>query len=73
MPYEESLKIKENQVRELLEPVLSKQQSVCQIEPIRQSPVYYGYRNKMEFTFGDEVKDGLWLWACIKKAAFMIS
>ena len=39
MPYEESLKIKENQVRELLEPVLSKQQSVCQIEPIRQSPV----------------------------------
>ena len=31
MPYEESLKIKENQVRELLEPVLSKQQSVCQI------------------------------------------
>ena len=34
MPYEESLKIKENQVRELLEPVLSKQQSVCQIEPL---------------------------------------
>ena len=58
MPYEESLKIKENQVRELLEPVLSKQQSVCQIEPIRQSPVYYGYRNKMEFSFGDEYKDG---------------
>ena len=58
MPYEESLKIKENQVRELLEPVLSKQQSVCQIEPIRQSPVYYGYRNKMEFSFGDAYKDG---------------
>lgn len=73
MPYEESLKIKENQVRELLEPVLSKQQSVCQIEPIRQSPVYYGYRNKMEFTFGDEVKDGPLALGMHKKAAFMIS
>ena len=70
MPYEESLKIKENQVRELLEPVLSKQQSVCQIEPIRQSPVYYGYRNKMEFTFGDEVKDGPLALGMHKKGIF---
>ena len=70
MPYEESLKIKENQVRELLEPVLSKQQSVCQIEPIRQSPVYYGYRNKMEFTFGDEVKDGPLVLGMHKKGSF---
>ena len=70
MPYEESLKIKENQVRELLEPVLSKQQSVCQIEPIRQSPVYYGYRNKMEFTFGDEVKDGPLALGMHKKGSF---
>ena len=64
MPYEESLKIKENQVRELLEPVLSKQQSVC------QSPVYYGYRNKMEFTFGDEVKDGPLALGMHKKGSF---
>lgn len=70
MPYEESLKIKENQVRELLEPVLSKQKSVCQIEPIRQSPVYYGYRNKMEFTFGDEVKDGPLALGMHKKGSF---
>ena len=70
MPYEESLKIKENQVRELLEPMLSKQQSVCQIEPIRQSPVYYGYRNKMEFTFGDEVKDGPLALGMHKKGSF---
>lgn len=70
MPYEESLKIKENQVRELLEPVLSKQQNVCQIEPIRQSPVYYGYRNKMEFTFGDEVKDGPLALGMHKKGSF---
>ena len=70
MPYEESLKIKENQVRELLEPVLSKQQSVCQIEPIRQSPAYYGYRNKMEFTFGDEVKDGPLALGMHKKGSF---
>ena len=70
MPYEESLKIKEKQVRELLEPVLSKQKSVCQIEPIRQSPVYYGYRNKMEFTFGDEVKDGPLALGMHKKGSF---
>ncbi len=27
-------------------------------EPIRKSPRVYGYRNKMEFTFGDEYKGG---------------
>lgn len=54
LPYEEQLKIKEGQVRELLE-------SVCQdlvFEGIKASPRQYGYRNKMEFSFGDEVKDG---------------
>lgn len=28
------------------------------LEPVAPSPVVLGYRNKMEFTFGDEVKDG---------------
>ena len=27
-------------------------------EGIRKSPQQFGYRNKMEYTFGDEVKDG---------------
>ena len=58
MPYEESLRIKEEQVRRLLEPVLEKQERPCAVEPIKPSPVVYGYRNKMEFSFGDEVKNG---------------
>ena len=57
-PYEESLKIKEGQVRRLLAPVLEKQQGTCLFETAKASPTVFGYRNKMEFTFGDEVKDG---------------
>lgn len=56
--YEESLKIKEGQVRRLLAPVLEKQDGECLFEPAKASPAVSGYRNKMEFTFGDEVKDG---------------
>ena len=70
MPYEESLKIKEQQVHRLLEPVLAKQENVCKIEPIKASPVCYGYRNKMEFTFGDEVKDGPLALGMHKKGSF---
>ncbi|MCM1267320.1 MAG: class I SAM-dependent RNA methyltransferase [Bacteroidales bacterium] len=57
-PYEESLAIKEGQVRRLLAPVLAAQARKCEFEPIKASPAVFGYRNKMEFTFGDEVKDG---------------
>ncbi len=57
-PYEESLKIKEEQVRRLLAPVLEKQDGECLFETAKASPAVFGYRNKMEFTFGDEVKDG---------------
>ncbi len=57
-PYEESLKIKEGQVRRLLAPVLEKQDRECLFETAKASPEVFGYRNKMEFTFGDEVKDG---------------
>ena len=59
-PYEEQLKIKEGQVRELLEGVLgSPGDSVSRkFEGIIGSPAAERYRNKMEFSFGDEVKDG---------------
>ncbi len=57
-PYEESLAIKEGQVRRLLDPVLAAQERMCRFEQIKGSPEIFGYRNKMEFTFGDEVKDG---------------
>ena len=56
-PYEEQLKIKEQQVKKLLDSVLYKQGGY-EFEGIKASPLCYGYRNKMEFSFGDEVKDG---------------
>ena len=61
LPYSEQLKIKEGQVRRLLEPVLRAnspdgEADLC--EGISPSPMAEGYRNKMEFSFGDEVKDG---------------
>ena len=70
MPYEETLKIKERQVHRLLEPVLAKQETECRIEPIKASPVCYGYRNKMEFTFGERVKDGPLALGMHKKGSF---
>lgn len=57
LPYEEQLKIKEAQVKKLLDSVLDRQET-WQFEGIKASPVCFGYRNKMEFSFGDEVKDG---------------
>ena len=58
LPYEEQLKIKEEQVKKLLDAVLCKQEEDYVWEGIKGSPKEYGYRNKMEFSFGDEVKDG---------------
>lgn len=58
LPYEEQLKLKETQVKKLLETVLSRQETSWDWEGIKASPAEYEYRNKMEFTFGDEVKDG---------------
>lgn len=57
LPYEETLKIKEEQVKRLLEPVLSRQGD-WHYEGIKANPAVFAYRNKMEFTFGDERKDG---------------
>ena len=42
-------------------------------EGIHGSPIEFGYRNKMEFSFGDEVKDGHCPLACIRKEVRMIS
>ena len=58
LPYSEQLKIKESQVKRLLDGVLQRQERPWVWEGIKGSPVEYEYRNKMEFSFGDEVKDG---------------
>ena len=70
LPYDKQLELKKRQVRKLLTPVFAKQalldgeaeltdEYVNHIfEGIKGSPVQSAYRNKMEFSFGDEVKDG---------------
>lgn len=58
LPYDEQLKIKRAQVKKLLDGVLDRQETEWIWEGIKASPKAYEYRNKMEFSFGDEVKDG---------------
>ena len=57
LPYEEQCRIKEKQVRELLSEALP-EDSLEWFEGILPSPSVCGYRNKMEFSFGDTYKDG---------------
>ena len=55
MKYEDQLKLKETQVIKLLDHAVNGEYIW---DGIKASPVYEGYRNKMEFSFGDEFKDG---------------
>lgn len=67
VPYEEQLKIKERQVRALLDPVLPEGYN---FEGIKGSPLTRAYRNKMEFSFGDEFKDGPMTLGMHKRGSF---
>lgn len=58
LPYAQQLQIKERQVKKLLDSVLSGQAREWEFEGILESPRQLGYRNKMEFSFGDEYKGG---------------
>lgn len=69
LSYEDQLKLKESQVKKLLDTALTHSEidengeyhtvtADYKWEGIKGSPVNEAYRNKMEFTFGDEVKDG---------------
>ena len=55
LPYEQQLQMKAEQVKEMMDHAVDGEYIWEGISP---SPVIDGYRNKMEFTFGDEVKDG---------------
>ena len=54
LPYEKQLELKASQVKVLLDPVCES----YEFEGIKAIPCQFGYRNKMEFSFGDEYKDG---------------
>ncbi len=55
VPYEKQLEIKSNAVKALLDKAEIKDYKYLGIKP---SPDVYGYRNKMEYSFGDEEKGG---------------
>ena len=57
MSYEEQLKMKETQVKGLLQDAVGIGTDL-HWKGIHGSPIEFGYRNKMEFSFGDEYKDG---------------
>lgn len=55
MKYENECKLKESQVKALLDGAIDYE---YKWDNIKASPAFEGYRNKMEFSFGDEYKDG---------------
>ncbi len=56
--YESQKAIKEEQVKSALDQALAGQGTEYLFEGVQESPCHYEYRNKMEFTFGNEYKDG---------------
>ena len=62
LAYSRQLALKEEQIRDLLLPAVQGA-DLQWFEGIKPSPVQSAYRNKMEFSFGDE---------CTREAAFMI-
>ena len=58
LPYEEQLSMKAAQVKKLIDEVILPENQDYEFLGIKESPRQKGYRNKMEFSFGDEYKDG---------------
>ena len=69
IPYEKQLELKKNQVLDLLHPVCDGISDFV-FDGILSSPKQWEYRNKMEFSFGDEVKDGPLTLGLHKKGSF---
>ena len=55
MPYEKQREMKGQQVKEILDGAIK---GDYVFEGVKESPKEFAYRNKMEFSFGDEFKDG---------------
>lgn len=55
LPYEEQVQMKEEQIKAMMDAAVDGEYIW---EGVKQSPVKTEYRNKMEFSFGDEYKDG---------------
>lgn len=68
--YEDELKIKEGQLRRLLSPVMGEGLFNKLYAGTAGSPADSGYRNKMEFSFGDAYKGGPLALGMHKRGAF---
>lgn len=68
LPYETELDLKKNQVLNLLRPVVHDIDK--RFEGIHPSPSEQSYRNKMEYTFGDEYQNGPLALGMHKRGAF---
>lgn len=58
LPYDRQLEIKSQMIEDLLVPVVGEDVFSGVYEGIVASPNQFSYRNKMEFSFGDAIKDG---------------
>ena len=70
LPYEEQLKMKASQVKKLIDDVIDPENQNYEFLGIKASPQQKAYRNKMEFSFGDEYKDGPLALGMHKKGSF---
>lgn len=71
IPYSDQLELKKDQVLRLIDAVYqSASGEKYQYDGILASPSEWKYRNKMEFSFGDEVKDGPLTLGLHKKGSF---
>ena len=68
IPYQDQLILKGKEVLRLLE---EKKVTVAKYLGIEGSPQQFAYRNKMEYTFGDEIKDGELTLGMHKRGRFM--
>lgn len=55
LPYEGQIRLKEEQIRRMMDEAVD---GAYIWEGVKRSPAQEAYRNKMEFSFGDEYKDG---------------
>lgn len=67
LPYEEQVRLKESQIKKMMDAAVD---GFYVWEGVKESPAREAYRNKMEFSFGDEYKDGPLALGMHKKGSF---
>ncbi len=67
LPYEEQVKLKEKQIKKMMDEAV---EGSYVWEGVKESQMKKAYRNKMEFSFGDEYKDGPLALGMHKKGSF---